>query len=187
MMTMKSALITGAASGIGKACAERMAQEGYGVVVADVNLPAAEELAAKLAAEGRSAIAVHMDVADEQEVEAGFDKMMETYGSCDLVMSNAGVQIVHPFEEYPFADWRKMMAIHADGAFLVSRAAYRRMKASGKGGRIVFTGSVIPVPVAFSLLCMVSGAMTGEATPYPCFAVTVWSGAAASCRTRAAS
>lgn len=67
---------------------------------------------------------------------------METYGSCDLVMSNAGVQIVHPFEEYPFADWRKMMAIHADGAFLVSRAAYRRMKASGKGGRIVFTGSV---------------------------------------------
>ena len=61
---------------------------------------------------------------------------------CDLVMSNAGVQIVHPFEEYPFADWRKMMAIHADGAFLVSRAAYRRMKASGKGGRIVFTGSV---------------------------------------------
>ena len=90
MMTMKSALITGAASGIGKACAERMAQEGYGVVVADVNLPAAEELAAKLAAEGLSAIAVHMDVADEQEVEAGFDKMMETYGSCDLVMSNAG-------------------------------------------------------------------------------------------------
>ena len=68
MMTMKSALITGAASGIGKACAERMAQEGYGVVVADVNLPAAEELAAKLAAEGLSAIAVHMDVADEQEV-----------------------------------------------------------------------------------------------------------------------
>ena len=141
-MTMKSALITGAASGIGRACAERMAREGYGVVVADVNLPAAEELAAELTAEGLSAIAVHMDVADEQEVEAGFDRMVETYGSCDLVMSNAGVQIVHPFEEYPFADWRKMMAIHADGAFLVSRAAYRRMKASGKGGRIVFTGSV---------------------------------------------
>lgn len=118
-----------------------MAQEGYGVVVADVNLPAAEELAAKLAAEGLSAIAVHMDVADEQEVEAGFDKMMETYGSCDLVMSNAGVQIVHPFEEYPFADWRKMMAIHADGAFGVP-GGLPRMKASGKGGRIVFTGSV---------------------------------------------
>ena len=68
--------------------------------------------------------------------------MLEEFHACDLVMSNAGVQIVHPYEEYPFEDWRKMMAIHADGAFLVSRAAYRRMKAGGKGGRIVFTGSV---------------------------------------------
>lgn len=139
---MRSALITGAASGIGKACAIRMAKEGYGVVVADVNLPAAEALADELTAQGLSAIAVRMDVASEEEVEAGFDKMVETYGSCDLVMSNAGVQIVHPFDEYPFEDWKKMMAIHADGAFLVSRAAFRRMKNSGKGGRIVFTGSV---------------------------------------------
>ncbi len=72
MMTMKSALITGAASGIGKACAERMAQEGYGVVVADVNLPCGGT-GCQTGREG-SAIAVHMDVADEQEVEAGFDK-----------------------------------------------------------------------------------------------------------------
>ena len=141
-MSMKSVLITGAASGIGKACAERMAKEGYGVVIADVNLLAAETLAAELIAQGHSAIAVRMDVASEEEVEAGFDRMLEVYGSCDLVMSNAGVQIVHPFDEYPFEDWKKMMAIHADGAFLVSRAAFRRMKASGKGGRIVFTGSV---------------------------------------------
>lgn len=139
---MKSALITGAASGIGRACAVRMAQEGYGVVIADVNMDAANALADELTAQGLSAIAVHMDVTSEQEVEAGFDKMVEAYGSCDLAMSNAGVQIVHPFEDYPFADWKKMMAIHADGAFLVSRAAFRRMKASGKGGRIVFTGSV---------------------------------------------
>lgn len=139
---MKSALITGAASGIGKACAQRMAQEGYGVVVADVNLPAAKAVADELTAAGRNAIAVRMDVASEEDVEAGFDAMTAAFGSCDLVMSNAGVQIVHPFEDFPFADWRTMMAIHADGAFLVSRAAYRRMKSSGKGGRIVFTGSV---------------------------------------------
>ena len=139
---MKSALITGAASGIGKACAVRMAREGYGVVVADVNLAAAEELVRDLTAQGLCAMAVHMDVSSEEEVEAGFDKMVEAYGSCDLVMSNAGVQIVHPFDEYPVSDWKKMMAIHADGAFLVSRAAFRRMKASGKGGRIVFTFSV---------------------------------------------
>lgn len=139
---MKSALITGAASGIGKACAERMAKEGYGVVVADINLAAAETVAEELTAVGLSAIAVRMDVSSEEEVESGFERMMEVYGSCDLVMSNAGVQIVHPFDEYPFEDWKKMMAIHADGAFLVSRAAFRRMKAGGKGGRIVFTGSV---------------------------------------------
>ena len=137
-MTMKTALITGGASGIGKACVIRMAQEGYGVVVADVNMSAAEALAEELTAKGLAAIAVHMDVSSEEEVESGFDKMMETYGSCDLVMSNAGIQIVHPFDEYPFSDWKKMMAIHADGAFLVARAAFRRMKASGKGGRIVF-------------------------------------------------
>lgn len=141
-MSVKSVLITGAASGIGKACAVRMAEEGWGVVVADVNLPAAQALADELTSRSLAAIAVHMDVSDEDEVEAGFDEMVRVYGSCDLVMSNAGVQIVHPFEEYPFADWKKMMAIHADGAFLVARAAYRRMKAGGKGGRIVFTGSV---------------------------------------------
>lgn len=139
---MKTALITGAASGIGKACAERMAREGYGVVVADLDLTQAEKVACALADAGQRAIAVRMDVSDEQEVEAGFDRMTEVFGSCDLVMSNAGIQIVHPFEEYPFADWKRMMAVHADGAFLVSRAAFRRMKQSGKGGRIVFTGSV---------------------------------------------
>ena len=139
---MQSALITGAASGIGKACAIRMTQEGYGVVVADINLRGAETVAGELTDAGLEAIAVPMDVSDERAVEAGFDRMMEVYGSCDLAMSNAGIQIVHPYEEYPFEDWRKMMAIHADGAFLVSRAAYRRMKQSGRGGRIVFTGSV---------------------------------------------
>lgn len=139
---MKTALITGAASGIGMACARRMAREGYATVIADLNLAAAEALAAELTAEGLTAMAVRMDVASKTEVETGFDRMMEAYGSCDLVMSNAGVQIVHPFDEYPFEDWKKMMAIHADGAFLVARAAFRRMKNSGKGGRIVFTGSV---------------------------------------------
>ena len=139
-MTQKSALITGAASGIGKACAQRMAREGYGVVIADVTLPAAGALAEELRSQGLSALAVHMDVSSEEEVESGFDRMTEAFGGCDLVLSNAGIQIVHPFDEYPFADWKKMMAIHADGAFLVSRAAFRRMKAGG--GRIVFTGSV---------------------------------------------
>lgn len=141
-MEQRSILITGAASGIGRACAQRMAREGYGVVVADVNLDAAAQLAQALTEQGCSAIAVHMDVSSEQAVEAGFDQMTERYGGCDMVLSNAGVQIVHPFDTYPLADWKRMMEIHADGAFLVSRAGFRRMKQSGKGGRIVFTGSV---------------------------------------------
>ena len=139
---MKTALITGAASGIGKACAEKMAEEGYDVVVADVNLNGAEETVRGILSRGFSAAAVKMDVTSEDDVESGFDFMMKRNGTCDLVMSNAGIQIVHPFEDYPFEDWKKMMAIHADGAFLVSRAAYKRMKLSGKGGKIVFTGSV---------------------------------------------
>ncbi len=141
-MAEKTALITGAASGIGKACAWKMAQEGYHIVIADIDFTGAQKVENALKEAGYSALAVQMDVADEDQVEAGFDSMLETFGSCDLVMSNAGVQIVHPFEDYPFSDWKTMMAIHGDGAFLVSRAAYRRMKASGKGGRIVFTGSV---------------------------------------------
>ena len=141
-MMKKAALITGAASGIGKACAERMAKEGYNVVIADLDLTAAEYVAEELRTRGFNAIAVRMDVSCEEQVEAGFDSMMNAFGSCDLIMSNAGIQIVHPFEDYPFEDWKKMMRVHADGAFLVARAAFRRMKKSGNGGRIVFTGSV---------------------------------------------
>ena len=139
---MKTALITGAASGIGKACAEKMAEEGYDVIVADIDLDSAEKTVDGIIERGFSAAAVKMNVTSEGDVESGFDFMMKRNASCDLVMSNAGIQIVHPFEDYPFEDWKKMMAIHADGSFLVSRAAYRRMKSSGKGGRIVFTGSV---------------------------------------------
>lgn len=138
----QTVLITGAASGIGKACAAHMAKLGYHTAVADLDFEGAQSVAADLNRQGLSALAVRMDVSSEEEVEAGFDKTVQAFGGIDLVLSNAGVQIVHPFEEYPFSDWRKMMSIHADGAFLVGRAAYRRMLRSGKGGRIVFTGSV---------------------------------------------
>lgn len=138
----QTVLITGAASGIGKACAVHMARLGCRVAVADLDFKAAQETASELTSQGFSALPVRMDVSWEEEVEAGFDKTVQAFGGIDLALSNAGIQIVHPFEEYPFADWKKMMAIHADGAFLVARAAYRRMLASGKGGRILFTGSV---------------------------------------------
>lgn len=139
---MKTALVTGAGSGIGRACAIRLANEGFAIAVADINEKSAKAVTEEIINLGQSAIFVKMDVSNEKEVEAGFELMVKKFGSCDLVMSNAGVQIVHPFEDYPLSDWKKMMEIHADGAFLVSREAYRYMKKSGKGGRIIFTGSV---------------------------------------------
>lgn len=121
----------------------KMAKEGWAVVVADLNLAGAEAVAKELTDAGLTALAVRMDVADEQEVEAGFDRMMEQFGSCDLVMSNAGVQIVHPFDEYPFEDWKKMVAI-ARGRCVsgLLRGFPPHESLPGKSGRIVFTGSV---------------------------------------------
>lgn len=140
--TMNTALITGAANGIGLACAKRLAEEGYKVVLADIDYAKAETEAKSLLHKGHEVLPVFMDVSDERSVEDAFNKAQEEYGSCNLVFSNAGIQIVHLFEEYPFEDWKRMMAVHADGAFLVARAAYSRMKKSGRGGKIVFMGSV---------------------------------------------
>jgi 3-hydroxybutyrate dehydrogenase len=141
-MTGKTALVTGAAAGLGKACAVLLAAEGMAVAVADIDKERAEATAREINAGGGRAIAVVMDVSDEAEVNAGVERCIRELGGLDALLSNAGVQIVHPFEDYPFADWKKMLRIHADGAFLCSKAAYAHMKRTGKGGQIVFMGSV---------------------------------------------
>lgn len=138
----KIALITGAASGIGEAIAKNLAKEGAIIVIADMNLQAGEEVARELVEKGSQAIAVKMDVTNEQEVKAGFERAMKEFGGLDILVSNAGIQIVHPIEDYPFSEWKKMQAIHGDGAFLTTQAAYRIMKSSNKGGQIIYTGSV---------------------------------------------
>ncbi|MBQ2753021.1 MAG: SDR family NAD(P)-dependent oxidoreductase, partial [Firmicutes bacterium] len=140
-MPGKVALITGAGSGLGRGCAIKLAKNGVNVVIADVNVEAATRVANEIKVLGGSAYVVEMDVSSEESVEAGIRECVEVYGSIDILVSNAGIQIVHPIEEFPFEEWKKMMAIHADGAFLTSRAAYRYMKASGKGGKIIFMGS----------------------------------------------
>ncbi|WP_019833596.1 3-hydroxybutyrate dehydrogenase [Sphingomonas sp. PR090111-T3T-6A] len=138
----KVALITGAASGIGADCARLMASQGAKVVIADLNLGAAQAMADEIEAAGGVAIAVGMDVTQEDAVDAGIDETVAKLGSIDVLVSNAGIQIVKPIEEYPFADWKKMLAIHLDGAFLTTRAAIRHMYASGRGGSIIYMGSV---------------------------------------------
>jgi 3-hydroxybutyrate dehydrogenase len=137
----KIAIVTGAASGIGKAIATRYAEEGARVVIADLKIEAANEAVAEFTAKGFTAMAVAMDVANEAEVNAGIDSVIKAWGGVDILVSNAGIQIVNPIENYAFADWKKMLAIHLDGAFLTTKACIPHMYKAG-GGSIIYMGSV---------------------------------------------
>jgi 3-hydroxybutyrate dehydrogenase len=136
------ALVTGAASGIGKEIARTFLREGAKVAIADLNQTGADATAAELGGPERRAIGVAMDVTSEQQVEAGMAKTVETFGHVDILVSNAGIQIVAPLDEFEFAKWKQMLAIHLDGAFLTTRAARRRMYQRGTGGSIIYMGSV---------------------------------------------
>ncbi len=140
----KTALITGSASGIGKRIAEVFADAGANVVIADLKLPDAQATADAIAKahQGVKTLAVAMNVVDEAAVEAGFAEVDKRLGAIDILVSNAGIQIVAPIEEFKFADWKKLLAVHLDGGFLTSRAAVRQMIASRRGGSIIFMGSV---------------------------------------------
>jgi 3-hydroxybutyrate dehydrogenase len=138
----KVCIITGAASGIGKEIAIVYAREGGKVVIADLNKDAAQATANELRAGGAAAMAVAMDVTDEAQVNAAVAEVVAAWGGVDVLVSNAGIQIVHPIEEFPFAEWKKLLAIHLDGAFLTTKACLPHMYASGRGGSIIFMGSV---------------------------------------------
>ena|SRR5690348_728345 len=138
----KVALVTGAASGIGKRIAEVLADNGAHIAIADINQAAADAAAADIRKRGVKATAVMMDVTSEDQVEAGVDKTVKDLGSVDILVSNAGIQIVNPIENFAFADWKKLLAIHLDGAFLTTRACLKRMYAAGKGGSVIYMGSV---------------------------------------------
>jgi len=138
----KVALITGAASGIGKRIAEIYAQHGAAVAIADLNLEGANATAQELIAAGGKAIGVKMDVTSEAEVDAGVAAVVKAYGKVDILISNAGIQIVKPVEQFTYDEWKKMLAIHVDGAFLTTRACLKDMYARGSGGAIIYMGSV---------------------------------------------
>jgi 3-hydroxybutyrate dehydrogenase len=136
----KVAVITGAASGIGKEIARAFRREGAKVVIADLDQAGADATAAELG--GEDAIGVAMDVTCETAVEAGMAKAASAFGRIDALVSNAGIQIVAPVEDFEFKKWRQMLAIHLDGAFLTTRAALRYMYQQGSGGSIIYMGSV---------------------------------------------
>lgn len=138
----KVALVTGAASGIGKRIAEIYAQNGASVAIADLNLEGAQATAHELIANGGKALGVKMDVTSEAEVDAGVATVIKAFGKVDILVSNAGIQIVKPVEEFTYDEWKKMLAIHLDGAFLTTRACLKDMYARGEGGAIIYMGSV---------------------------------------------
>jgi 3-hydroxybutyrate dehydrogenase len=138
----KVAFITGSASGIGREIAVVFAREGAKIVIADLNKAAADATAAELEKGGTRAIGVAVDVTSEAQVEAAVKTAIDALGPIDILISNAGIQIVHPVEEFSFGEWQKMLAIHLDGAFLTTRACIKSMYASGRGGSIIYMGSV---------------------------------------------
>jgi 3-hydroxybutyrate dehydrogenase len=138
----KVAVVTGAASGIGKEIARTYAREGAKIVIADLDPAGAKATAAELGGAERRAIGVAMDVTNEAQVDAGMAAAVEAFGRIDILVSTAGIQIVAPLDEFKFADWKKLLAIHLDGAFLTTRAALRQMYKQGGGGSIIYMGSV---------------------------------------------
>lgn len=135
------AIVTGAASGIGKVIAKRFAEEGGIPVIADLNLQAAQATASELVATGAEAFAVKMDVTSEDDVNAGVDETIARYGKIDILVSNAGIQIVEPLVSFPFDKWQLMLNIHLNGAFLTTKACLRHMYKANYG-RVIYMGSV---------------------------------------------
>jgi len=136
----KVALVTGAASGIGHGIVKRYVEAGGRVVIADLNAGGAAA-AAKELGDTKTAIGVGMDVSKEDQVNDGVEQAVKTFGRVDILVSNAGIQIVHPIEEFPFFDWKKMLAIHLDGAFLTTKACVKHMYPQ-KSGVLIYMGSV---------------------------------------------
>jgi 3-hydroxybutyrate dehydrogenase len=110
------------------------------VVIADLNAEGAKKASRELAGD-KSAIGVGMDVSNEDQVNAGVAKTIEAFGRVDVLVSNAGIQIVYPIEDFPFADWKKLLAIHLDGAFLTTKACVKHMYKQNSGA-LIYMGSV---------------------------------------------
>jgi 3-hydroxybutyrate dehydrogenase len=138
----KLAIVTGSASGIGRQIALRFAREGAKVAIADLDFDRAQEVVSEITRAGGAAIAVAMDVADETQVEAGVDAVVARLGGVDILVSNAGIQHIAPLVDLALGDWRKLLAVHLDGAFLTTRACLRYMIRQRRGGTVLYIGSV---------------------------------------------
>jgi 3-hydroxybutyrate dehydrogenase len=139
----KTAIVTGGATGIGLGIAQRFAAEGANVVIAGLEHSGPKPAAAEVArATGSRVLGIAMDVTDEHAVDSAVARTVQEFGGVDILCSNAGIQIIGGIHELAFSDWKKVLAVHRDGAFLTTRACLRHMYQSGRGGCILYTGSV---------------------------------------------
>jgi 2-hydroxycyclohexanecarboxyl-CoA dehydrogenase len=133
---MKVALVTGAAAGIGAAIAKRLARDGIAIGVLDILLDDANKVVDEITAVGGKAIALEASIADRAQVQAAVAKLRETFGPINIVVNNAGITGMVPFEELTDAQWDRMMEINLKGTFIVTQTVLPDMKA-GNWGRIV--------------------------------------------------
>lgn len=137
----RTALITGAGSGIGRAVAVTLAKRGYRLALAGRRIAALEETRALLG--GSDHLAIGADVTDPASVDALFARTVDGLGRLDLLFNNAGVSLGGAIESYAYEDWKRTVDTNLTGAFLCLQAAFRVMKAqTPKGGRIINNGSI---------------------------------------------
>src|SRR5262249_6303101 len=137
----KVALVTGAGSGIGRATAALLAREGATVVVADLDEPAAQAVAAEVASAGGKAEPLRLDVTDEAMWQEAMERVGAAHGRLDVLVNNAGVPFGKPVADTSREEWRRVLAVNLDGVFLGTKHGIRAMRASG-GGSIVNVASV---------------------------------------------
>ncbi|MCM2131536.1 3-hydroxybutyrate dehydrogenase [Larsenimonas rhizosphaerae] len=137
----KVALITGAASGIGKQIAVLFAEQGARVVILDMDKDAADKAAEDIGRAGGTALGVAANVTDEQEVEDAFKAAIDQFGRLDIMIANAGAQHVEPIHKLSYANWKKVTDVQLDGSFLCTRAAFRQMMTQKEGGCLLYMGS----------------------------------------------
>lgn len=139
----KVAFITGGAGGIGSATARRLVSEGAHVVLADLNLEGAQQVADELNEKygDHIALAVKMDVTSEEMVRAAYEQAALHYGGVDIIVNNAGLATSSPFDETSLQEWNLNMNVLGTGYFLVAREAFKLMKEQALGGSMVFVGS----------------------------------------------
>ena len=137
----QAAIVTGAGRGIGRAIALRLAREGVGVSVADLDLASAEQVAEEIGAAGGEALALQVDVTSKEDADRMVRQAVARFGRLDILVNNAGVAAVVPLMDTDEATWDRLMSVNAKGVLLCSQAAARQMIAQGGGGRIINNAS----------------------------------------------